>query len=201
MSTSTHEIRERLEQLSGNASQSEKYPTLQHEVAGLNEMIMGAEVDFAYNSGGTFWSDALVNVSASQRNWGESAAGRSLTPQTHEAWLRLVLPKELKPRIGWLLQIHALHRAQGMQLVSQWGSTAQASAEGDDPKRGFEEAYHKEESVDGDDQATALVISVRLDELQYTQAYGTVRVAGHSEANDPLLEHGDLIIDEEHLIG
>ncbi|MEJ2715483.1 MAG: hypothetical protein P8014_20285, partial [Acidihalobacter sp.] len=88
----------------GNASQSEKYPTLQHEVAGLNEMIMGAEVDFAYNSGGTFWSDALVNVSASQRNWGESAAGRPLTPQTHEAWLRLVLPKELKPRIGWLLQ-------------------------------------------------------------------------------------------------
>ncbi|MEJ2677247.1 MAG: hypothetical protein P8011_19075, partial [Acidihalobacter sp.] len=88
----------------GNASQSEKYPTLQHEVAGLNEMIMGAEVDFAYNSGGTFWSDALVNVSAAQRNWGESAAGRPLTPQTHEAWLRLVLPKELKPRIGWLLQ-------------------------------------------------------------------------------------------------
>jgi hypothetical protein len=53
------------------------------------------------------------------------------------------------------------------------------------------------ESVDGDDQ----VISVRLDMFQYTQAYGTVRVAGHSEANDPLLERGDLITDEEYLIG
>jgi hypothetical protein len=120
-------------------------------------------------------------------------------PMTCQAWLRLVSPKALVARLGWLLQIHAVDREHGPQFVAKWGAVAAPSAAGDDPGRGLYEAQHTRELADGD--GTALMLSVRLDEKRYTQGYATVRVAGHSDANDPLLERGDLITDEEYLIG
>lgn len=183
---------------------SAKYPNLAREQEALNEALIGAEVNFSYGvfAEGTFWSNFLSNVGASQYNRGAALTGQPLMAQTMEAQLRLIVPKVVIERQPWLLEIHASRRGQGVVKVAYWNSTGAVSSEGDNATLGQYEAIHEQEDMPGNDKITSLNLSVRLDTSQYCDAFAIVRVAdGSTDTRDVLVGHGSYIIQYERLGG
>jgi hypothetical protein len=100
------------------------------------------------------------------------------------------------------LQIHAARQGHGVVEVARWGSAVPPSMDGDSTALGLYDASHKEEEVAGNDKVVSLVLSVRLDEFQYRNAYATVRVADGATSSKELLSgDGVYVIDEQHLTG
>ncbi|QEE23302.1 hypothetical protein CS053_01390 [Rhodanobacter glycinis] len=183
---------------------SDKYSGLAQEQDALNKVMLGVEVDFSYGafSQGTFLSNLITNMGVSQYNQAAALSGQPSMAQTLEARLCLMLPKVVKSSLPWLLQIHAAQEGHGVAEVARWGSAVPASMDGDSVALGLYDASHKEEEVAGNDKVVSLVLSVRLDEFQYRNAYATVRVADAATSSQELLSgDGGYIINEEHLTG
>lgn len=82
---------------------------------------------------------------------------------------------------------------------TQRGSAATTLGEVFSPVHGIMEASQTQStSSDGGQGMVDITLSVKLDALQYSDAFAQVRISTDLEA-DPLLVHCDLIVNESHL--
>src|SRR5699024_1947689 len=125
----------------GNATDSAKYSSLGRAQSALNEVLIGAEVEYE------------CHARRPTMTYADYEMGRHGQGHWH-ASLRFILPKKLRDRLRWTMQLHAERIGEPAPLILAQGSAGDAtSAPG----------QFETESVSGNDKAVAMVLSTVLD--------------------------------------
>lgn len=194
---------------------SKTFGSLEKEQFALNEVLLGVQIDYSYSSNseslmksiGTSLSDFMRNVGVAEMNQAAAASGEALTVYTHEAWLRLVIPAEVRKKMDFVMQIYGRREAlvnkpgggSGWMLVAQRGSSTPPIGDASDDINGIVDCSYNESSIGENDEAIAIVLSISLDMSEYRDTYAQIRIAAGRDTSDPMLINRDLIVDEDRI--
>lgn len=182
----------------------DKFPNLGRAQSALNELLVGAKIDFMFGSLlADTWHDGINRL----EHFGDALArdfgfgGEYL--DTQSVHLRLTVPTKVENNNNWVMQIFATRRVNGVPesvRVAQWGSLLKPTADGDHTALAIYDVSHKEEAPENNPKATRLALFLRVQASQYSHGVGSVLMTSDDvDKSDPYLRHCSLIIDEPHL--
>ncbi|WP_186829328.1 DUF2273 domain-containing protein [Ralstonia sp. TCR112] len=167
----------------------DKWESYAVEVKEANKVLLCAQIDFSFR-----WN-LIENLGTSAM----AADGAGLFGEeqtyTREAWLRFVLPKTLRDRLGWEMRVY-VSGGKGETLVG----TASYSGSGMIAKKmpstasGISPTF-EEKTENG---VTTLVLSSKVDMMRFRNARGTVQIfTTSSDGQAQGIDARSLIVDEE----
>ncbi|MBK5651636.1 MAG: hypothetical protein I4N50_08340 [Rhizobium sp.] len=167
----------------------DKWNEYDSEVREANKVLLCAQIDFSFR-----WN-LIENLGTSAMAAdGVGLFGEEQT-YTREAWLRFVLPKTLRDRLGWEMRVYA-SGAKGEMLVG----SASYSGSGAVSKKvtGFSKGIAPAFEEKFENGVTTLVLSSKVDMMSFRNARGTVQIftsSGGDQAQS--VDARSLIVDQE----
>ncbi|UNE64546.1 T6SS effector BTH_I2691 family protein [Xanthomonas oryzae] len=159
---------------------SDKWGSLTREQEAMNKLLLGIEVDFSYRNG--VGSSLLRSLTSSQM--GTMGIGMKMQEEDNdiyyrEAWLSLKIPKVLRERLDWTVQIYGFSNDGANNLLFERSSHPT-------PASGvIKDGLRHEGPVVKQDDGETLIISAELNISKYKNASATVEV--HTKAGEVLV--------------